>query len=84
MLTLLTTFALLSAPSLAQAPTQLGVAPANRTTCPATHPVKGNVNSKKERIYHVPGGSSYNRTHPERCFRSAAEAQQAGFRAPRN
>lgn len=74
----------LSAPVLAQQ--QLGVAPASKTTCPASHPVKGNIvdrgERKGEKIYHIPGGRSYNQTHPERCFKSAAEAQKAGFRAP--
>jgi uncharacterized protein YraI len=47
--------------------------------------IKGNVNSKGERIYHVPGGAFYNRTNikPEegdRWFCTTAEAQEAGFR----
>ncbi|MEZ4642375.1 MAG: SH3 domain-containing protein [Chloroflexota bacterium] len=48
--------------------------------------IKGNVNSSGEKIYHVPGGSFYNRTDikPEegdRWFCTSAEAQAAGFRA---
>lgn len=70
------------APVQAQAP-QLGVAPASKTTCPASHPVKGNINSKGERIYHTPQSRSYKQTHPERCYKSAEEAQKAGFRAPK-
>lgn len=51
--------------------------------------IKGNVNSKGERIYHVPGGRDYKRTDikPEegdRWFCTAAEAEAAGFRAPQN
>ena len=47
--------------------------------------IKGNVNSSGEKIYHVPGGSFYNRTDikPEegdRWFCTEAEAQNAGFR----
>ena len=41
--------------------------------------IKGNV-SASGKIYHVPGGSSYNRTQPEMCFNTEAEAQTAGFR----
>jgi hypothetical protein len=46
---------------------------------------KGNINSKGERIYHVPGGRSYantviDPTHGERWFCSEAEAQAAGWR----
>jgi hypothetical protein len=47
--------------------------------------IKGNVNSSGDKIYHVPGGASYNRTNikPEegdRWFCTTAEAQAAGFR----
>ena len=49
--------------------------------CPADKPVKGNINSKHEHIYHVRGNQAYNRTKPEQCFATAAEASAAGFRA---
>lgn len=42
-------------------------------------PVKGNI-SKDSKIYHVPGGSFYNRVKPEQCFQTEAEAKAAGFR----
>lgn len=47
--------------------------------------IKGNVNSSGEKIYHVLGGSFYNRTDikPEegdRWFCTESEAQSAGFR----
>jgi hypothetical protein len=48
--------------------------------CPASHPVKGNAQSG---IYHTPDSASYKRTIPEFCFRAAADAEAAGFRAPR-
>ena len=31
-------------------------------------------------IFHVPGGGFYARTRPEDCFRTPADAQQAGYR----
>ncbi|MCB0166441.1 MAG: SH3 domain-containing protein [Anaerolineae bacterium] len=48
--------------------------------------IKGNVNSKGEKIYHSPGGQFYDRTDikPEEgdsWFCSAIEAKNAGFRA---
>jgi hypothetical protein len=48
--------------------------------------IKGNVNSKGEKIYHTPDGAFYDRTDikPEegdRWFCSSAEAEAAGFRA---
>jgi len=46
--------------------------------CPASHPIKGNAQSK---IYHVPGGASYGRTVAERCYLSAEAAEADGFRA---
>ena len=45
--------------------------------CPASHPIKGNAQSK---IFHVPEGASYSRTVPERCYASADAAEADGFR----
>ena len=45
--------------------------------CPVSHPIKGNDGSK---IFHVPGGSSYDRTAPERCYASAEDAEADGYR----
>jgi micrococcal nuclease len=45
--------------------------------------IKGNINSKKEKIYHVPGGDYYNITKPEQLFCNEQEALNAGFRKSR-
>ena len=50
-------------------------------------PIKGNINSKKVRIYHTPWSRSYSRTRintakGERWFCTEAEALAAGWRAP--
>jgi len=45
--------------------------------------IKGNINSKGEKIYHVPGSPSYEQTIPEAWFATEEEAQEAGFRAPK-
>ena len=50
--------------------------------------IKGNINAQGERIYHVPGSSSYDETaidesKGERWFRTEGEARAAGWRAPR-
>lgn len=42
--------------------------------------IKGNINAKGDKLYHVPGGKSYERTKPEQWFCSEAEAEAAGFR----
>lgn len=50
--------------------------------CPAGFPVKGNqTGSNKEWKYHVRGGMYYNRTVPEQCFKTTADARKAGYRA---
>ncbi len=51
------------------------------TTCN----IKGNVNTRSERIYHVPGQEYYDKTnivaaHGERWFCSEEEARAAGWR----
>ena len=51
--------------------------------------IKGNINSKGDRIYHVLGSRSYgvtriNTSKGERWFCSEAEARAAGWRAPYN
>ncbi|MEQ8840173.1 MAG: hypothetical protein RIB98_04265 [Acidimicrobiales bacterium] len=45
--------------------------------CPLSHPIKGNAGSG---IFHVPGGMSYERTVPERCYATEADAEADGFR----
>lgn len=52
----------------------------DKSDCPADKPVKGNVSSKGEKIYHLPGGVFYKRTNPEKCFATEQEAQREGFR----
>jgi len=50
--------------------------------CPAGYPVKGNrTGSQKEWKYHVKGQRFYNITKPEECFKTAADARKAGYRA---
>ncbi|MCA1031838.1 thermonuclease family protein [Bacillus timonensis] len=42
--------------------------------------IKGNINSKGEKIYHVPSGLYYERTKEEECFQTEADAIEAGYR----
>jgi micrococcal nuclease len=42
--------------------------------------IKGNINSKKEKIYHLPGGQFYDRTIAEEWFKTEEEAKAAGYR----
>ncbi len=55
-------------------------------TASASCAIKGNISSKGERIYHVPGQRYYDKTRiepgkGERWFCTAAEARAAGWRA---
>lgn len=45
--------------------------------CPDSHPVKANMDSK---IFHVPGGLSYERTNAHRCYQSPDAATEDGLR----
>jgi len=42
--------------------------------------IKGNISSKGDKIYHVPGGQSYESTKAEKMFCSEEDAEAAGFR----
>jgi hypothetical protein len=48
--------------------------------CPDGYPIK----ASSSRIYHVPGGRSYARTVPERCYASTADAEADGYRAAKS
>lgn len=43
--------------------------------------IKGNINSKGNKIYHMPGQQNYDNTDPEEMFCTTEEAEAAGFRA---
>lgn len=45
--------------------------------------IKGNINAKGDKIYHVPGSASYEQTKAEMWFATEEEARAAGFRAPK-
>lgn len=66
-----------SASPAGDSPKQSG-APAQAACAKPT--IKGNINAKKEKIYHLPGGRYYDQTVAEQMFCSEAEAKAAGFR----
>lgn len=45
--------------------------------CPTSHPIKAKLGSG---IFHEPGGASYERTAPDRCYRDAMAAEADGLR----
>jgi hypothetical protein len=62
-----------------------GVDPQSGWTCPLSHPIKGNFTtySGERCIYHVAGGGFYDKTKPERCYATEAEARADGCRRSR-
>jgi len=73
------------APTLPPPPPVAAGCPAGCVERPAGCDIKGNVNDRGERIYHVPGGQFYDKTdidpsRGERWFCSRAEAEANGFR----
>lgn len=50
---------------------------------PPDKKIKGNINAKGEKIYHLPGSKDYDRTKAEVWFSTEEEAKAAGFRPPR-
>jgi micrococcal nuclease len=74
------------------APCWRAAAPAVRLVSSPPSPqcaIKGNINAKGEKIFHVPGGRSYDATdivlaEGEKWFCSEKEALAAGWRAAKN
>jgi hypothetical protein len=63
------------------AATQSGNPAKTEKLCAAATPVKGNMG--KEKIYHLPGTKGYDLVKAEECFKDAASAEKAGYRAPK-
>ena len=59
--------------------TPAGVEPVDGV-CPPGYPIKAKSSSK---IFHVPGGSSYDRTVPDRCYANESDAAADGYRKAR-
>ncbi|WP_409305227.1 thermonuclease family protein [Peribacillus sp. SCS-155] len=52
----------------------------NQGSSCANPKIKGNINSRGDKIYHVPSGQSYDATKAEEMFCTEADAKKAGFR----
>jgi hypothetical protein len=59
----------------------MGMKPNAEGKCAADEPIKGNLTKKKNKIYHEPGSSNYEQVKPEECFKTAADAEKAGYHA---
>ncbi|TDL34938.1 nuclease [Jeotgalibacillus sp. S-D1] len=55
----------------------------NSTVQPEGCEIKGNINSKGEKIYHEASSRNYKQTIPEEWFCSVSDAKKAGYRAPK-
>jgi hypothetical protein len=60
-----------------------GVSPASPWLCPMSHPIKGNLttHSGERCIFYAPGGQFYDKTKPEICYATPADAAADGCRA---
>ncbi len=69
---------------LGYTPNSAGVNPTGYN-CPSSHPIKGNFTTYdgSKCIAHAPGGRSYARTNPERCYATMADAVAEGCRPAR-
>ena len=79
---ILATLVLATSTASAQAPERPGVPPQDASTCPLTHPIKGNFTtySRERCIYHMKGGPFYGKTKPERCYATETDAVKDGCR----
>jgi methylphosphotriester-DNA--protein-cysteine methyltransferase len=50
------------------------------TEASADCPVKGNIDAKGNKIYHLPGDPNYAKTKAEAYFATPADAEAAGYR----
>jgi hypothetical protein len=73
---------LMGSTAAAQTPAPRPGVPPQGTSCPVSHPIKGNFTtySGERCIHHLPGGEFYGRTHPERCYATEADAVNDGCR----
>lgn len=58
-------------------PGERWVFPLDDGRCPPTHPIKAKLRSG---LYHQPGMAAYERTHPDRCYAEAVDAEADGLR----
>jgi hypothetical protein len=61
---------------VAPEPARIWAEPDEGGTCPATHPIKVKLASA---IFHLPGMLAYDRTRPDRCYRTEQDAVADGF-----
>ena len=66
------------APGADPGPARVRWVPPVDGACPDGHPLKANESSG---LHHRPGGLSYERTRPDRCYATPADAEADGFRA---
>lgn len=76
-----TSTAMSSSSPLPAGETAMGSRPENGS-CSQDRPIKGNI-GKRGKIYHLPNSQGYAEVKPEACFATTADAEQAGFRAPK-
>lgn len=72
----------LSTPHSANTTARVGTQPKDGE-CPKNQPIKGKI-GKHGKIFHLPDSQGYEHVKATTCFSSVAEAETAGFHAPKS
>jgi micrococcal nuclease len=59
----------------------MGMKPKADGQCATDEPIKGKLSKKGNKIYHEPGSPNYEQVKATECFKTAADAQKAGYHA---
>lgn len=59
----------------------MGMKPNADGKCAADEPIKGKLSKRGNKIFYEPGSANYQQLKPIECFKTAADAQKAGYHA---
>ena len=59
----------------------MGMKPNAEGKCAADEPIKGKLSKRGNKIFYEPGSANYQQLKPIECFKTAADAQKAGYHA---
>ena len=59
----------------------MGMKPNADGKCAADEPIKGKLSKRGNKIFYEPGSANYQQLKPIECFKTAADAQNAGYHA---
>jgi hypothetical protein len=62
------------------AKSEMGMKPQADGKCATDEPIKGKLTKNGNKIYHEPGSLNYEKVKATECFKTAADAEKAGYR----